>query len=70
MSTRTSDVRSTGGGSIPHGGSEFLLCLTLVTRRKTSLSVSLMNLKLTTFPTLSIGLFDQPIKIGKNDFYL
>ena len=34
-------------GSIPHGNSEFFLCPTLVTRRKTSFSISSLSSKLT-----------------------
>ena len=36
-------------GSIPHGDSEFFLCPTLVTKRKTSFSISLSSLKITIF---------------------
>ena len=35
-------------GSIPHGDSEFFLCTTLVTRRKTSFSIYLPSSKMTT----------------------
>ena len=39
-------------GSIPHGDSEFFLCPTLVTKRKTSFSISLSSLKITIFLVL------------------
>ena len=40
-------------GSVPHGDSEIFLCFTLVTRRKTSLSISLSSSKLT-IPLISM----------------
>ena len=39
-------------GSIPHGDSEFCLCRTLGTGRKTSFSISLSSSKLTISPSL------------------
>ena len=55
-------------GSIPHGDSEFFLCPTLVTLRKTSFSISLPSTKLTISLILGVFLWQNMLSFSFRNY--